>query len=79
MKKNIREWLEAFSSYSRLVFATPYFYLLFCHFCRFILLALRYRVLGKHPCNQIPPLAHLVKKRAKELNLGWSFPSTPIY
>jgi hypothetical protein len=29
--------------------------------------------------NQIPPLVHLVKKRAIELNLGWSFPSTPNY
>jgi len=28
---------------------------------------------------QIPPLADLVSLRAKELNLGWSFSSTPIY
>ncbi len=29
--------------------------------------------------HQIPPLADLVKARAKELNLGWSFSSTPNY
>jgi hypothetical protein len=29
--------------------------------------------------HQIPPLADLVSKRAKELNLGWSFPPTPNY
>lgn len=29
--------------------------------------------------NQIPPLAELVTIRAKELNLGWSFSSTPNY
>ena len=29
--------------------------------------------------NQIPLLADLVLKRAKELNLGWSFSSTPNY
>ena len=29
--------------------------------------------------NQISPLADLVSKRARELNLGWSFPTTPNY
>ena len=34
------------------------------------------RISGPH---QIPPLADLVKARAEELNLGWSFSPTPIY
>ena len=34
------------------------------------------RISGLH---HIPPLADLVKARAEELNLGWSFSPTPIY